>query len=194
MSRSLPRRSTVAVLVTVAALQLSCVAALAAAQGVALDTGRITVETPLIGGKSYSLAKIGVRNPGTQRTKYDLVVTPIRTDAQSPQPAWFSFSPKQVTVQPGKLQSVTVSVRVPKGAAAGRYEVLVGARVASDGGMAVAAAAAARLTFTVAPSGTPGLNLSIPDLWPIPTAALLVGGIWLRRRRTAVRSRSTVPD
>jgi hypothetical protein len=184
VSGSLRRRASVAAVAAFVMVQLSCVAALAAPQGVALDTGRITVETPLVGGKSYSLARLGVRNPGTQRMKYDLVVTPVRTDAQSPQPAWFSFSPKQVTVQPGKQTSVTVSLRVPKGAAAGQYEVLVGARVAADGGMAIAAAAAARLTFTVAPSGTPGLSLSIPALWPIPTAALLVGGWWLSRRRS----------
>lgn len=186
-----PRRLTAGVVALAASLviQLSCAAAVAAAQGAALDTGRIVVQTPLVTGKSYQLAKLGVRNPGTQRTKYDLLVTPISTDALSPQPAWFSFSPKQVTVQAGKQQSVTVSIRVPKDAPAGRYEALVGAQIASSGGMAIAAGAAARLTFSVA--GQPAANPIVSVLnvwWPVPAVAMLVGGLWLGRGRFRLRS------
>lgn len=185
------RRTPAAVVALGAALtfQLACAAAVAAAQGAALDTGRIVVQTPLVTGKSYQLTKLAVRNPGTQRTKYDLVVTPISTNALTPQPAWFSFSPKQVTVQAGKQQSVTVSIRVPNNAAAGRYEALVGAQIASSGGMAIAAGAAARLTFSVAGQRAADPIVSVLAIWwPAPAAALLVGGLWLTRGRIRLRS------
>lgn len=189
-----PRRRRAAaaagLLGTLVAIQLSCAAAVAAAQGVALDTGRITVETPLAAGKSYQLARLGVRNPGTQRTQYTLVVTPIETAAHSPAPGWFSFSPKQVTVQGGKQQAVTVSIRLPRDVAPGRYEVLVGAQIASDGKtMAIAAGAAARLTFTVA-SNTALADPLVSVLevaWPVPAVALLAAGVWLGRARFRLR-------
>jgi hypothetical protein len=181
-------RATVAALAAVAAIHLSGGGA-AATQGVALDTGRIDVETPLVGGRSYQLARLSVRNPGSQRTKYDLVVTPIQTDARSPQPSWITFSPKQVTVQPGKQQAVSVSIRVPKNAAGGQYEILVGAKVApAANGMAIAAGAAARLTFTVAAAAAAEPIVTVlQQWWPAPVAALLVGGLWLRRSRFRLR-------
>lgn len=182
-------RTLAAMIATGILVQLSCVAALAAAQGVALDTGRISVQTPLDAGKSYDLAKLGVRNPGAARTKYDLVVTPIQTSAQTPQASWISFAPKQLTVQPGKQQAVSVSIRLPQNAAPGRYEVLVGARVApAANGMAIAAGAAARLTFTIAgrPLAEPIVSV-IGTWWPIPAAALLVVGGWFGRSRFRLR-------
>jgi hypothetical protein len=190
---SLARRRTptaVLALGAAVALQLACAPAVAAAQGAALDTGRIVVQTPLVVGKSYQLAKLGVRNPGTQRTKYDLVVTPIATDALTPQPGWFSFSPKHVTIKAGRQQTVTVSIRVPKNAAAGRYEALVGAQISSSGGMAIAAGAAARLSFSVAGQTAADPIVSVLGIWwPAPAAALLIGGLWLTRgRRIRLRS------
>ncbi|HEX6140580.1 MAG TPA: hypothetical protein VF013_08990 [Candidatus Limnocylindria bacterium] len=186
-------RAAVASVAAVAAIQLSCVAA-TAAQGVALDTGRISVETPLTGGKSYQLARLNVRNPGTFRTKYDLVVTPIRTTARTPQASWISFSPKQVTLQAGKQQTVTVSIRLPANAAGGRYEVLIGAHVApSANGMAIAAGAAARLTFTVAsPATSDPIVTVISSWWPVPTLAILGAGLLLGRHRFRFRLRMPV--
>ena len=187
-------RATIAVagvLAAILAIQVSCVATVAATQGVALDTGRITVETPLATGKSYQLARISVRNPGTQRTRYDLVLTPVATSALSPQPTWISFSPKQVTVQAGRQQAVTVSIRVPRDAAPGRYEALVGAQIApADDTMAIAAGAAARLTFTVAggQSGAAEPIVSVLQVWwPVPAVALLAMGAWLGRGRIQLR-------
>ena len=184
MSAAWVRRAALSGAAATIAIQLSCAAALAAPQGVALDTGRISVETPLVAGKSYQLARLSVRNPGTLRTTYDLVVTPIRTASRTPQPSWIRFSPQQVTVQAGREQAVTVSLKLPKGAAAGRYEILVGARVApATSGMAIGAAAAARLTFTIASQSAAQPLVSVLEVWwPLPTAALLLSGAWLRGR------------
>lgn len=189
MSRRTSWRAAVAAVTAAVLIQLSCAAKLAAAQGVALDTGRITVETPLVAGKSYQLARLSVRNPGDQRTRYDLVATPMETDAHSPQPSWISFSPKQVTVQAGRQQAVSVSIRIPKNAASGRYEVLVGANVAPTAdGIAVAAGAAARLTFTVAGQGpSEAIVWVLPSWWPVPALALLGTGLLLRRHRFRLR-------
>ena len=187
-----PRRraALVAAIGGILAIQLSC-AAVAAAQGVALDTGRITVETPLTAGKSYPIARLNVLNPGTVRTKYDIVATPIQTAAHTPAPSWFSFSPKQVSVQPGRQQAVSLSVRIPKNAPAGRYEILVGAQIApARGGMAIAAGAAARVTFTVTSqaAAADAIVSALPAWWPVPAAAFLVAGAWFGRARFRLRS------
>lgn len=169
---------------------LSVPTASAADQGVALDTGRITVETQLVAGRSYQLAELSVRNPGTARTRYDLVVTPIATAAHTPDPAWFSFSPKQVTLHPRKSQAVTVSLKLPKVAAGRGYEILVGARVAPSGsGTSVAAAAAARLSFSVASSqkAADGAVEVRQVWWPVLVAAAAAIGLVSRRRRFRLR-------
>jgi hypothetical protein len=185
-----PGRWVAAAAMAVLLVQLSTAAALAAARGVALDSGRITVETPLVGGRSYQLAKLTVRNPGSLKTKYDLVVTPIETDARTPDAAWFSFSPRQVTLAAGKRQAVAVSMRLPANAAPGRYEVLIGARVApSAPGMSIGAAAASRLTFVVAapPSAVESSLELLQTWWPISTAAALGIGLILVRTRVRIR-------
>jgi hypothetical protein len=166
-------RLLAAALLGAALVQLSAMAALAG-QGVALDQGRITVETALVAGQRYQLGKLTVRNPGTERTRYQLRVTAISTQHHTPDPTWFSFSAPQVILAPGKRHAVNVTLRLPAEAPAGRYEALVGAQVASGaGGMALAAAAAARLTFTVAAAPTPPL---LQAWWLVPTA-LTAGGL-----------------
>jgi hypothetical protein len=99
MSGLLLRRLLLTGLLAAFLVVLSVPAALAKDQGAALDTGRITVETQLVAGHLYRLARFSVRNPGTARTQYDLVVTPVATAARAPDPTWISFSPKQVTLQ-----------------------------------------------------------------------------------------------
>jgi hypothetical protein len=181
------RRLALAGLFAASLVEVSVPAALAADQGVALDTGRITVETQLVAGHLYQLAKLSVRNPGTASTLYDLVVTPVATAAHTPDPAWFSFSPKQVTLQPGQSQAVTVSLRLPKVAAAGGYETLVGARVAQSGsGTSVAAAAAALLSFSVA-SSQKAADGALPVWWPVLALAVAAIGLVLLQRRFRLR-------
>lgn len=190
MSRLLLRRLALAGLLAAPLAELSVPAAFAAAQGVALDTGRITVESELVAGRSYQLAKLSVRNPGTTRTRYDLLVTPVATAARTPDPAWFAFSPKQVTLQPGKSQAVTVSLELPRVAPAGGYEILVGARVAPSGsGTSVVAAAAAPLTFSVA-SSPKAADAAVEVLevwWAVLAVAVAAIGLVLLRRRSRLR-------
>ena len=78
----------------------------------------------------------------------------------------------------------------PRNAAAGDYEILVGAEIApSGGGMAIAAGAAARVTFTVTAQAAADAIVSvIPAWWPLPTAAFLVAGAWFGRGRFRLRS------
>jgi hypothetical protein len=172
-------RRLVAGAVLGAVLVQGSVLSVLASQGVALDQGRITVETTLKPGQRYGLGRITVRNPGTERTRYELRVTAISTPHHTPDSAWFSFSPAQVTLAPGRRQAVNVTLRLPREVAPGRYEALVGAQVASgEDGMALAAAAAARLTFTV--GSTP------PDLlqvWWLLPSSLAVGGVLVIGRR-----------
>jgi hypothetical protein len=187
VSGLLSRRLVLAGLLAAFLVGLSVPAALATNQGAALDTGRITVETQLVAGHLYRLATFSVRNPGTARTQYDLVVTPVATAARTPDPAWFSFAPKQVTLQSGKSQAVTLSLRLPKVAAAGEYETLVGARVAqSDSGTSVAAAAAALLSFSVA-SSQKATDDALPVWWPVLALAVAAVGLFLLRSRFRLR-------
>jgi hypothetical protein len=169
---------------------LSAPAALAS-RGAALDTGRITVETPLSAGGTYRLARITVINPGSEKIRYQLGVSQIETDARSPDTAWFSFSPSAITLGANREKAVTITLRLPQNATAGEYQALVEARaVSSDSGVALNVAAAARLEFTVgsASSGAQANSLTPLDglgtwWWPVGAgAASLIGLVAVGRR------------
>jgi hypothetical protein len=125
-----------------------------ASRGVSIDVGRIDVSDALAPGGEYRLPAFGVRNPGTEPTTYRVVVTYVDgQDAGQPAQAWFSFEPAQFTLSPGESQPVQARLTLPADAEPGSYAALLGPEIVSEGGGAqVGAAAAAHLTFQVAPS------------------------------------------
>jgi hypothetical protein len=124
-------------------------------EGVAVDLGRVAIREPLLPGGGYTLPTLGVRNPGTVRTRYRMAVAAIRGRRAAPQESWFRFSPTTFTLAPGDTRPVRVKLSIPPGADPGDYEALVGARIANDKpGPRVGAMAASHLTFTVDASST----------------------------------------
>lgn len=119
--------------------------------GVAVTTGAVTLDAPVVQGKSYALPQVGVRNPGDEPANYVLDVSDIDGDAfLGADATWFTFSPARLRLNPGESQLVKVQINVPTGAAVGDYQVLVKAVLATDAqGASVGAAAASRLTFHV---------------------------------------------
>jgi hypothetical protein len=165
-------------------------------RGVALDIGRIDVDEKLSRGGSYNLPSIGVRNPGTETTRYQMGVTYIDDqDGRRAPEGWFAFEPAEVTLAPGESAPVSVKLDIPAGARPDDYEALIQAAIAPEGeGTTVGAAAAARLRFTVKPSNIlqawqlraetwAGDNQPWTTLLPL-TAVVVVLAWWLRRRFT----------
>lgn len=129
-------------------------AAVRADIGVAIDIGRIDVDQQLSKGGSYALPRIGVRNPGSEATTYQMAVSQIQGQPQRAAPeTWFAFSPSRFTLEPGATEPVRITLEVPTDAEPDDYAALLQAQIAPSGeGAQVGAAAASQLTFTVEPS------------------------------------------
>ena len=182
-------------LLLLAGVALSSAAPAAASTGVSIDVGTIAVSDVLVPGEEYTLPTFGVRNPGTEATTYRVVVTYLDGQAAAaPAEAWFTFAPGEMTIGPGESRPVRTRLVVPPDAAPGEYAALIGPQIVSQGGGAqVGAAAAAKLTFTIAESG--GLDAWLRMLgrflmqnpWVLGIAGLLVAYVavrFLRRRFT----------
>jgi hypothetical protein len=181
----------------VAVAALAATPAAGADRGVAIDVARIAVAQDLAAGGAYRLPSVGVRNAGTVRTAYRLRVSYVEgQEARRPDAGWFAFSPGRLTLAPGESRAVSVRLILPPGAEPGEYEALLGAEIAGVGeGARVGAAAAARLSFTVAPSSLlEGWWLRLKTLagdwspWSylLPALALALLGAWQVRRRLTI--------
>jgi hypothetical protein len=133
---------------------LGAAPAVAASTGVSIDVGSIAVSEALAPGGEYRLPTFGVRNPGTEPTTYRLVVTHVDGQpAGAPPEGWFVFEPGELTLAPDESRAVATRVVVPPDAEPGEYAALIGPEISGTGtGAQVGAAAAVRLTFTVAES------------------------------------------
>jgi hypothetical protein len=164
-----------------------------ATHAVSIDVGRIDVTDALAPGGEYRLPSFGVRNPGTETTTYRVVVSYIDgQDAGRPDQAWFVFTPAELTLAPGQSQAVSAKITLPPDAEPGQYAALIGPQIVAEGtGAQIGAAAAARLTFTIAESsGLDGflrwLGRTIaaqPWLLAIPVLIVLAAAWWFVRRR-----------
>jgi hypothetical protein len=164
-----------------------------ATRAVSIDVGRIDVTDQLAPGGEYKLPAFGVRNPGTESTTYRLVVSYV--DGQSagkPAESWFTFDPSTLTLGPGESQPVHARITLPPDTEPGEYAALIGPEIVAEGtGAQVGAGAAARLTFTVAPSS--GLDAFLRWLfrflaqnpWVLVVVALAIFAVvaWFLRRR-----------
>ncbi|HET9721562.1 MAG TPA: hypothetical protein VFP32_00845 [Candidatus Saccharimonadales bacterium] len=124
--------------------------------GVGVGTGKIAVSQPIKSGSIYKLPSVVVFNTGTQTATYTLAVTLNQTQPQlKPNPAWFSFSPSQFVLAPGKAQAVTPTLHPPLSTPAGDYFAYLEARPAKTvkkGVASIGVAAATKLSFKVVPS------------------------------------------
>ena len=172
---------------------LTLAAPAAADRGVSIDLGRIQIRQDLLPGGSYKLPTIGVRNPGSERSSYRMTVRGLTGAGRAPPAAWFSFEPSEVTLRPGQILPVLVRLSIPTDATPADYGGLIGAElvVAQDGPRA-GAAAAARLSFTVAPSNLleawwlkvkTFFSDNAPWSFVLPAGVALVLVFWRVRRR-----------
>jgi hypothetical protein len=125
-----------------------------ASTGVSIDVGSIAITEVLKAGEQYRLPTFGVRNPGTEATTYQIVVTYLADQQQMrPPETWFTFDPGSLTLDGGKTRAVSARIEIAPGAEPGEYLALIGPRIANEGtGAQVGAGAAAKVTFTVEPS------------------------------------------
>jgi hypothetical protein len=167
-----------------------------ASTGVSIDVGRIAVSEVLAPGGEYRLPAFGVRNPGTEATSYRITVSYLDGQEGTRPPAeWFTFTPAELTLEPGQSRPVQTRLVVPPDADEGPYAALIGPQIVTVGGGAqVGAAAAARLTFTVGPCE--GLECWLrwfgrfleenPWLLVLPAAGVAAGATWLFRQRFSI--------
>ena len=167
-----------------------------ASSGVSIDVARIAVSQDLAGGDDYRLPTFGVRNPGTEPTTYALTVSYVDGEAGMRPPAeWFDFSPPTMTLAGGASGPVQTRLRIPADAEPGTYSALIGPQITTDQpGAQIGAGAAAKLTFTVAPSSWWDAWLRIVGRWlgqnpgvgAVAGAIALLIAIRILRRRVSI--------
>jgi hypothetical protein len=192
------RRLGAIVIVALAGAAVGTTGSALASRGAAIDLGRIQIQQKLTPGGTYRLPTMGVRNPGTETTSYELKGSPLHAEGrESPPSDWFHFSPSRLTLKPNETRQVRIRIELPTGADPGDYVALVGPQIVTGGsGAQVGAAAASRVTFTVEPATLlQAYWLKVKTLfsahgpwsWLLPAfvLALLVG--WRVRRRFSFR-------
>ncbi len=163
-------------------------------RGVALNLGKVEVTDGLLAGGSYRLPVFGVRNPGSERTTYRMVVSYVRNQKRlEPPKEWFAFQPSEFSLRPGEARRVQVGIHLPTDSDPGDYETLLGAQIVTEAkGVQVGAAAASRVSFTVEPSSAleawwlkarEFFSEYSPWSYLFPTLALIVFALWQLRRR-----------
>ncbi len=130
--------------------------------GVGVGAGKIHISEPLKAGGIYDLPAIPVLNTGDEPAEYLFSVQyhegqEQRTDmGLKPAETWFNFSPASFPLEPGKVQTVKVTLTLPAKIKPGNYFVYLEARpvkkAATAGEALIGIAAATQLWFTVAPS------------------------------------------
>ena len=191
------RRGSPIALVLVAGALAAAETALSS-QGAAIDLGRIEIQQTLTPGGAYRLPVMGVRNPGTEQTRYELHASALRIKGRSAPPeAWFHFSPSRLTLKPSETRPVNVRIELPTNAEPGDYAALVGPQIVTTGrGAEVGAAAASLVTFSVEPANwlqAQWLRVktlfgdNAPWSWLLPVTALMALLAWRLRSRFAFR-------
>ncbi len=125
--------------------------------GVGVGTGKITIQEALKPGTIYELPPFVVLNTGDEPSDYEVAITyhDQQTQLRPPQ-EWFSFSPAEFHLKPGKAQVVAVKLNLPVKTAPGAYFAYLEGhpvkKVDTGGNTAISIAAAAKLYFSVAPA------------------------------------------
>ncbi len=137
-------------------LFLALPVSVAASVGVGVGTGRIAVAEKLRSGGIYTLPPVTVFNTGTEPATYTMDITlNEKQDQLKPNPAWFSFSPRQFTLSPKNSQIVTPTVHPPLRTNPGEYFAYIEAHpteTVKQGTATVGVAAATKLSFSVTAS------------------------------------------
>ncbi len=130
--------------------------AILASMGVGIGTGEIKLDKPLKPGGFYDLPVLAIFNTGTEAADYKISIA-FYQDAPELRPVktWFSFTPAEFYLEPGKSQTVKTILTVPLKTIPGKYFCFIeGFPIVKSqvGGASVGVAAAAKLYFTVQPA------------------------------------------
>ncbi len=124
--------------------------------GVGVGSGKITVSDKLRPGGIYELPSLPVLNTGDEPGEYGVSVEYHENQPQlRPSQEWFSFEPSSFHLDPGKLQTVKITLTVPLKTVPGDYFAYLEAHpIKKDvaGQTSIGIAAAAKLYFTIAPT------------------------------------------
>jgi hypothetical protein len=141
---------------------LLCLPAIALASiGVGVGTGKVNLDQPLKPGGIYDLPALPVLNTGDEPSDYKVTIEyhegqETRSDmGLKPQAGWFDFTPETFRLEPGKVETVKITLTVPTKTTPGNYFAYLEAQpvVQKESGVAsIGIAAASKLYFTVAPS------------------------------------------
>lgn len=161
---------TRALLVTVALLLLSSNVVMAATLGVGVGTGKIKLDQPIKPSLSYNLPAIAVFNNGDVNSDYGMTVEFNETQAElKPAARWFTFSPQQFSLSPGKSQQVEITLKPEYSAKPGEYFAYLEAHpVKKDesGKTAIKIAAATKLNFKIVPANSlQRIYYALLDIW-----------------------------
>jgi len=129
-----------------------------ASLGTGVGASPITLARPAEPGKTYQLPSLYVVNTGTEASYYGVRAERISQGSQRPiPPAWVTFAKNHFQLQPQQGIQVPLILTVPGDARPGDYmtNLVAGTMPANQtSGVALGAAAATQLVFTVAePTG-----------------------------------------
>jgi hypothetical protein len=173
-----------------------------ASLGVGTDTGKITIDQPLVAGGSYPLTQFGIFNAGDTAYGYSMHIAPSNRKGMLAPEAWFVFSPAAFYLAPKASNVVHTTLHVSVDATPGVYSVqLQGSPKLPDSktpGGHLNVGAGPVLTFTVVqPNPWQHVYFLFMDYLPwsgiavIVLVVVLVLAVWLAIR--AVLSRRAEP-
>jgi len=171
------------VLVLILFLLLLFPAPVLARIGVGVATGKIQVEEQLKPGMMYTLPSLTVLNTGDEPADYEVAITYQEGQKENkPLEEWFTFSPKEFRLEPGKAQPVEIRLNVPIKTVPGDYfAYLEGhpAQTSESGSTRIGVAAASKLYFTIAPANfIQGVYYRVVSFWSTYAPwTSIVGGV-----------------
>ncbi len=142
-------------LIILITLSILLAPALASARvGVGVNIGKIQIDQELKPGGIYKLPPVTVINTGDEKADYAVEATYHAEQKElRPEQRWFSFYPKEFTLEPGKSQKVNISLHLPILTKPGDYFAYIeGHPIRKEGQVTIGIAAASKLYFKVVPS------------------------------------------
>lgn len=150
--------------------------------GVGVATGKIIVDQILHPGSIYQIPALTVVNTGDEAGDYAVGISYLEKQEElKPAISWFKFEPEKFRLEPGKMQSVKITINVPIKVVPGKYFAYLEGhplQATDNGQTSVGIAAAAKLYFEVAPANLLiGLYYRVITFWKLhhPLDTIIAG-------------------
>jgi hypothetical protein len=116
-------RRTLTTIILAGLLVLAIAAPAFASLGVGTDTGKITIDQPLMAGGTYPLTQFGIFNAGDTAYGYAMHIAPSNRKGMIAPEKWFVFSPAAFFLAPKASSVVHTTLHVSLDATPGVYSV-----------------------------------------------------------------------